>query len=173
MLDGKAPHSGMTATVLSAAMCSLTAIGACGYIVSGQAAPALEASVAVADQSTRSARDGVYTSPQAKRGAVISARECASCHGEALEGSDGPALTGEDFLASWNGQNAGDLFERIRGTMPATTPGNLSSQEYADVLALILSLNNFPAGTTELPSEVALLKQILIEAAREGSMPPH
>jgi hypothetical protein len=36
-------------------------------------------------------------------------------------------------------------------------------EQYADVLAFILSSNKFPAGSAELEHEVAPLKQIKIE----------
>ena len=111
--------------------------------------------------------DGVYTDEQAKRGAVIAERECGACHGATLtDGDEGPALAGESFLAEWDGQDVGGLFERMSKTMPQTAPGKLSGQEYVDILAQILKLNKFPAGKSELESSPESLKQIRIEASK-------
>jgi mono/diheme cytochrome c family protein len=112
---------------------------------------------------------GVFTEAQEKRGEASYTRECSTCHGERLKGGEGaPALTGTEFTASWNGQTVGDLFDRIRQTMPAPPeqPGKLTPQQTADVVAHILKVNGFPPGATELPTEIALLKRIRIDAAK-------
>src|SRR5512144_809847 len=97
---------------------------------------------------------GVYTPAQAERGAAVYARSCANCHGAGLERADmSPALAGAGFMASWSDLTLGDLFERIRISMPADRPGTLSRQEIADVIAHLLRENHFPVGTTELPLE--------------------
>jgi hypothetical protein len=48
--------------------------------------------------------------------------------------------------------------------MPANNPGVLSRQQNADVIAYILKANNWPAGSTELPTQLAAMKAIKIEA---------
>src|ERR1700676_3706232 len=81
----------------------------------------------LAAQTTRSVWDGVYTSAQAQRGAALYANNCASCHGTALGGGESaPPLTGGEFSSNWYGLTVGDLFERIRTTMPANRPGRLT-----------------------------------------------
>jgi S-disulfanyl-L-cysteine oxidoreductase SoxD len=111
---------------------------------------------------------GVYTEEQAKRGQPLYSKYCASCHGEQLTGGeDSPPLTGGAFLANWNGLTLGDLFERIRVSMPQDRPGRLTRQQNADILAYVLEQNQFPAGQTELPTETDRLKQIRFEAARK------
>ena len=111
--------------------------------------------------------DGVYTAEQAERGHSVYHSQCEVCHGESLTGGDEvPPLAGPQFLSSWNGLTVGDLFERIRKSMPANDPGKLTAQQNADVLAYLFSFNMFPAGKTELPPDVQLLKQIRIEASR-------
>ncbi len=118
------------------------------------------------EQST-SVWDGVYTEEQAKRGQSLYARECASCHGAMLTGGEAaPPLTGGAFLSNWNGLTMGDLFERVRTTMPLSKPGKLSRETNADILAYVLSANRFPAGTTELPKRTEMLNQIRIEATK-------
>jgi mono/diheme cytochrome c family protein len=111
--------------------------------------------------------DGVYTRDQAQRGQPLYKQYCASCHGDSLEGIEmAPALTGGEFLDQWAGQTMGDLFERIRATMPRDKPGRLSRDINADITAYMLSFNQFPAGEAELSRDTQVLKQIRIEAAK-------
>lgn len=116
---------------------------------------------------TRSVWDGVYTKLQANRGQNAYREDCLKCHGESLGGGEGgPPLAGEGFLRRWNGKSVGDLSEVIKKTMPSDDPGNLSSREYSDIVAYILSVNEFPAGQKELDRDVAALKEIRIEVKR-------
>jgi mono/diheme cytochrome c family protein len=116
---------------------------------------------------SRSVWDGVYTEEQAKRGETVYQKECAACHGDTLNGGESaPPLTGGAFLANWNGLTAGDLFDRIRKTMPQSAPGRLTRQQDADILAFLFSANKFPAGKTELYRQLEMLKEIRFEAAK-------
>ena len=116
---------------------------------------------------SRSVWDGVYTEEQAKRGETLYSKECASCHGGTLMGGGGASpLTGGTFLSNWNGLTVGDLFERIRKTMPQGSLGKLTKQQDAEVLAYILRFNKFPAGKTELQRQVEFLKEIRFEATK-------
>jgi mono/diheme cytochrome c family protein len=111
---------------------------------------------------------GVYTEAQAKRGQEASGRSwCTSCHGSDLSGGEAPPLVGDDFLSNWNMETVGYLYERIQTTMPADKPGSLSPQDTADIVARVLQLNKFPAGQTELPSDISMLSKIAI-----GAEPP-
>ena len=146
----------MKVEILAVAIFGLAAIGAL------RAAPGPQA-------GSGSVWSGVFSAAQEKRGEAIYTRECSTCHGERLKGGEGaPALTGTDFTAGWNGQTVGDLFDRIRQTMPAPPeqPGKLTPQQTADVVSHILSVNGFPAGTTELPVEIESLKRIRIDASK-------
>ena len=117
--------------------------------------------------ASRSVWDGVYTQQQARRGQNAYRENCAKCHGENLAGSEaGQALTGSEFLQSWNGKTAGDLFAMIRKSMPSEDPGSLSTREYSDIVAFIFSANDFPAGAKELDRDVDSMKEIQIEAKR-------
>jgi cytochrome c len=121
----------------------------------------------LAAQTTRSVWDGVYTDEQAKRGSAIYSKECAACHGTELTGGESaPALVGDAFLSNWNGTTVGDLFERIRKSMPQDDPGRLSRQQNADILAFMLNANRFPVGKAELDRETEVLKLIKIEASK-------
>jgi mono/diheme cytochrome c family protein len=122
------------------------------------------------EAESRSVWDGVYTEDQAKRGEAIYRKECAACHGAVLTGGESaPPLTGGPFLANWNGLTMGDLFDRIRKTMPQTNPGRLTRQQDADILAFMLSVNKFPAGKTELYRQSEMLKEIRFESAKPAA----
>lgn len=111
----------------------------------------------------KSVWDSVYSNEQSQRGEEISKKSCVSCHGEALAGSDlAPALQGEDFRGAWSGRTAAELFEKIQTTMPADQAGTLKPQESAELVAYMFKLNEYPAGATELASEMAALQQIKI-----------
>jgi hypothetical protein len=82
-----------------------------------------------------------------------------------------PPLTGGTFTANWNDLTLGDLFERIRATMPLDKPGTLSRQQNADLVAFLLKANQWPAGTTELARELGTLKQIRIQSSKPERRP--
>jgi len=118
-------------------------------------------------EESKSVWDGVYTEEQAKRGEPIYHKECAACHGDVLTGGESaPPLAGGAFLANWNGLTMGDLFDRIRKTMPQSAPGRLTRQQDADILAFMLSVNKFPAGRTELFRQSEMLKEIRFESTK-------
>ncbi len=133
------------------------------------AAVAIAASYCIlrAQEGSRTVWDGVFTEAQARRGQEHYNQHCAACHGDTLTGGDmSPALVGGQFLSNWNGLTLDDLFERNRKTMPPGRPGRLSREVNADILAFLLSANEFPAGRTELTQDAKHLKQIRIEATR-------
>jgi mono/diheme cytochrome c family protein len=112
----------------------------------------------------RSTLDGVYTNDQADRGQAAYRASCGQCHGGTLEGGEeAPPLAGTGFISNWKGLTMGDLFDRIRKSMPDDKPGSLSPQQYSDTLAFLLRANGFPAGTVELDTDSARLKQVRID----------
>ncbi len=115
-------------------------------------------------QAATSVKDGVYTDPQAGRGKEIYASACTGCHGETLEGSGQiPPLAGPEFLNDWKGQTLADLFDKMKTTMPADSPGKLTNEQNIDLLAFLLSFNKFPAGSAELKYDLPVLQRIRIE----------
>ncbi|HET6841877.1 MAG TPA: cytochrome c [Candidatus Angelobacter sp.] len=133
-------------------------------------APASQAPQPQASAASRSVWDGVYSSEQAKRGGTLYYSSCSGCHGETLNGGseddDAPALVGKEFQKAWDGRTVNALFEKISRTMPRDNPAHLTPGGYADLVAYILSANQFPAAKGELPTDAELLKQIRIEAAK-------
>lgn len=111
--------------------------------------------------------DGVYTAEQAKRGEAAYQQDCSSCHGGDLMG-DGfaPALTGGEFAGTWNGATLGDLFERMRISMPPSSPESVSGEAKADILSFLLQAGKFPTGSTELTSQAEMLKTIQFQATK-------
>lgn len=101
-------------------------------------------------QPSRSVTEGVYAAEQAARGGQVYRNQCASCHGDALEGSVGPPLAGDGFLAVWSARPVVELVDKIHNTMPLQAPEPLSRQESIDLTAYILEAGDFPAGTEEL-----------------------
>jgi mono/diheme cytochrome c family protein len=132
-------------------------------IVNRKLAPAAIAFLLPLLAFSGSVRDGVYTQQQADRGKALFGEECAKCHGETLGGGDGPELVGKEFVGRWKGNSVSGLFELIRKTMPTDDPGHLSTRQAADLTALILSANGYPAGDKDLPNTADALKDIKIE----------
>ena len=114
-----------------------------------------------AQAPARTVWSGVFTADQATQGKALFETKCAICHGAELNGGEmAPPLAGAGFVANWQGTSVGDLFTRIHTTMPANDPGSMNNAETAQVLAYILSFNQFPAGSAALPSDDASLGQI-------------
>ena len=111
-------------------------------------------------EQTQSVLDGVYTRKQATRGEQVFQQECSLCHGSAQ-------FTGSVFLRGWTGRSANDLFEFIRTTMPFDSPGRLSREQYADIVAHMFKLNDFPTGDNELETNSEVLKRIRIIESKE------
>jgi mono/diheme cytochrome c family protein len=125
----------------------------------------LAPSMSMHAQTTRTARDGVYTDAQATRGAAIYKEKCATCHGPALGGSLAPPLAGDEFAASWGGPLSA-IVDKIQATMPANAMGTLTRAQAADVLAFMLQTSKFPTGRAELSSDETVLKTIALPSTQ-------
>ena len=66
-------------------------------------------------------------------------------------------------MGSWTNVPISELFDLITVTMPEDNPGSLLDEEYAAVIAYVLSLNELPAGEEELPAVYEALQQIVIQ----------
>jgi mono/diheme cytochrome c family protein len=121
------------------------------------------AAVIVSTQSQRTVWDGVYSDEQASRGDKVYAESCGKCHGDTLGGVEAaPALTGPAFYANWEGEVLNALFERMRSSMPQDAPGSLSRAQNADILAYMLRVGGYPAGSAPLEGQAATLSQIKV-----------
>jgi mono/diheme cytochrome c family protein len=127
----------------------------------------LVAITGAAQAQTASIWDGVYTDAQATRGAAGFSGHCANCHGANLGGTgEAPALAGPQFLSDFDSLSLGDLFDRVRTTMPQDNPASLTRDQYADILAFLLKANGMPAGAKELDRRSEYLKAIGFSAAK-------
>lgn len=100
---------------------------------------------------------GLFTSLSAfaqdtsvERGAAVFQTECARCH---------TTVEMQMRLSMrWLGQPASELYDTIKGTMPAETPSSLRDSQYLDVTAYILQAGNAvaPVGDVTAASLAAL-----------------
>lgn len=95
---------------------------------------------------------GVYTDAQAARGRASFQTTCFECHYPS-------EFRGSQFQFDWGRRTVADLFIQIVDNMPEDDPGSLEDGTYADIVAYILQLNGFPAGSTELPADTATLQR--------------
>ena len=125
----------------------------------------------VVNQNTgKSVWQGIYTADQAERGAGVYAQRCGACHGAALNGTgEAPALVGGEFVSHWDTMTVGDLYDRVRTTMPQNDPLSLTREEYVDVLAFLLKNNGFPVGSQPMDKRSEVLATIGITAEKPAS----
>jgi mono/diheme cytochrome c family protein len=113
---------------------------------------------------SRSARAGVFTAAQAKRGKAEYLMHCAMCHRDDLGGSDrSPALVGTTFMANWADKTLADLVDRIQTTMPQGDPGTLTRKVSVDIATYLLDANDYPTGPQELPEDVDALQHLAMK----------
>src|SRR5688572_20136154 len=110
------------------------------------------------------AKPALYTAAQAQAGAMVFARNCATCHGSALEGGIGPGLKGVAFgeRAVAQSLTAQSLLDVVAYTMPQSNPGSLKPEDYNAVVAYVLQQNGYPAGATALAPNAPGIKETRI-----------
>jgi mono/diheme cytochrome c family protein len=105
---------------------------------------------------------GVYTQDQATRGEAAYQTNCSNCHGPNLDGDARfRALQGDVFQGRWDTRTVQALFKYVSTNMPNGRGGSLAPAMYQDLVAFILSRNNFPAGTEQLTPESVVGVQII------------
>jgi mono/diheme cytochrome c family protein len=113
-------------------------------------------------QTTKSVWAGVYTTEQATRGTDLYNRVCSECHGDDLDGREkSPALAGGAFTQRWDGATLKKLFERMQEMPPGDPAKHLQPNQYADILAFLLSANEVPAGSQPLVSDKDVLAAMI------------
>jgi mono/diheme cytochrome c family protein len=125
---------------------------------SGQVMPASGPNSAGAADVPKSTGSAPYTPQQVALGRDVYTKQCASCHGASLQGVAAPTLTGPGLAHSH--LNASQLRNIVVHSMPLTAPGTLSPNDYAAVMAYLLSYDCVPPAdhgtqpfpTTSLPS---------------------
>jgi hypothetical protein len=135
------------------------------YEVAGAAVGAVSVGVAAPEHQRLDRR--VYTEEQAKRLKPFQT-SCPAATDLNCRAARRARPVGLEFLGNWTSLTVGDFFDRVHATMPADAPGTMTPQQTSDVTAYVFKLNKFPAGTTELPTDLAALKGIKIEGAQPG-----
>lgn len=125
------------------------------------AAPAPSAAPAAAAPAAASTGNMFYTSSQASRGAGLFRDNCVSCHASS-------EFRGSSFQRRWTNRAVGDIYEFVLYSMPDDNPGGLPAQTYADIVAFMLEMNEFPAGDAELPASIDALKGMIMWAEAGG-----
>ena len=110
--------------------------------------------------------DGVYEADQANRGKEGYELDCVECHGEDLTGARNGPLKGDAFIHDWGGIKLYSLYDRVEAMPPDGF--SLGEEAYLDILAYMLQVNGFPAGSEELRTET--LRGVLIEG-KDGPQP--
>lgn len=117
----------------------------------------------------RTVTEGVYSPGQAARGQPLYQDQCASCHGNQMEGTVGPPLAGDEFLSNWSARPLSEFVDKLQKTMPFNLPGSLSRPQSIDLTAYILQAGKFRPGQGELSD--AMLAQITFPTVRTSSAP--
>jgi mono/diheme cytochrome c family protein len=96
-----------------------------------------------------------FTAAQAERGHLTYAHNCLDCHGSNLDNGEfgGPPLKGLSFARHWEATNVAALFGFMKAKMPPDRPGQLTDDDYADLIAYVLSENGYQPGDKELPPD--------------------
>lgn len=98
-------------------------------------------------------------SANVERGTEVFQSHCARCHV--------PSDIQERLRNTWADRNAGELYQRIRQTMPAEEPGSLEDHQYVDAVAYMLSLGNVSLPDRPLDPELLAGVEIIPAAATE------
>ena len=121
-------------------------------ILIGAALLPVAAAIVSGQGTTRSTNDGVYTAAQAARGKTTFEAKCSGCH-------EPSRFSGKSFEEEWDGKALKEIWDIASGTMPEDNPGSLRTQEYGDIMAYFLSLNEYPTGDKELEASGPAMAQ--------------
>jgi mono/diheme cytochrome c family protein len=112
--------------------------------------------VAAAQAPSKTTYDGVYSAAQAERGKKTFGEKCSGCH-------ETSRFSGDTFHEAWDGKALKEIWDIASGTMPEDNPGSLKQEEYADIIAYFLSMNDYPAGDADLQPGAASMAAIKVE----------
>lgn len=107
-----------------------------------------------------------FAQAQVEAGRSSYTRFCSSCHGDKLDGTGAPALTGAAFLERWASgtRPARDLYDAV-SRMPKLAPQSLSKSQYLDITSYILVANGFA------PSSAPATQTTLHKLLKASSLP--
>lgn len=112
--------------------------------------------------------DGAYTTEQAERGQEAYEVSCVGCHAGTLRGTPGgPGIAGGRFIFNWSDRSVGELLDYVIHNMPIGAGNTLPHETYADIVAYILEVNEFPAGEVELSADPVDSEGVIITRSAE------
>lgn len=107
-----------------------------------------------------------FTQQQAALGELAYAADCASCHGDNLQGFGlVPALGGSYFANRWSGRPLAELALEVR-RMPPGAAGSLGEETYTNILAFLLGRGGIAASQSALAGQLAALDGAVIPPMR-------
>jgi PQQ-dependent dehydrogenase (methanol/ethanol family) len=114
---------------------------------------------------------GWFTADQANAGRWAYEQRCATCHGVNLQGAGAPALVGQAFNAQLNGKTLQDFYGYVHGQMPLGAAGSLKGQDYANVVAYILSRSGLRPGNEKLTMRSPMSRVMELSDAQTAAAP--
>ncbi len=90
------------------------------------------------------------TLQQAEAGRTLYQARCSSCHAPDMGGSEGPQLSGSNFMSAWGARTARDLTSYIQSSMPPANPRSLTEENAVTLTAFILAANGAAPGNQPL-----------------------
>jgi cytochrome c5 len=149
-------------------------IGVCIFVFVQAVIIYAQAPGGTVERAARTVWDGIFTDAQAQRGRGFYAEHCASCHGGSLEGAEHRPLIGDRFWATWQDTTVDRLLVHVSTNMPhsedGSLKGTLGARVYADIVAHMLSANQFPAGSSDL-TEASAAGVRIIKKDGSGELP--
>ena len=99
--------------------------------------------------------NGVFTGAQASRGEQRFKESCVTCHSIEEQASS--------LRSKYRNGTLHDVFSVISTTMPQNSPGSLTPDDYASIVALYLRQSGHTPGSTDLPASPTALAKIRID----------
>jgi len=96
---------------------------------------------------TASSDQSAFTQDQVTQGHKDYYTFCGECHGDGLTGNgEAPPLTGDSFVGNWSGKSIHDFYAFVSSAMPQGLAGDLSADQYSNIIAYILAANGAKPG---------------------------
>jgi alcohol dehydrogenase (cytochrome c) len=98
-----------------------------------------------------------FTAAQATRGEDLFSHKCVKCHAIADQ-------SGESLRSKWGKSTLAQWFSLISVGMPGDAPGSLSKDDYAAIMAYLLSQSGYEPGSVQLPADIQRLEKLRLGA---------
>ncbi len=156
--------------------------GSFGYLYVGAVAAVMQFSFsALADNAANSSLPIHYTAEQAEVGGKLYQQYCAACHGPNLDdGSFAAPVVGDVFYGKWGGKPVLELFKFIKERMPPGLQGDISDEQYRQIVSYLLQKQGLPASDEPLSDKGQVLGMMALPLPASGlveaepiDIPPH